>query len=254
MAGPQSSRKAAGQQQQQAQSGWSDVGAVLRTAAIIGLFFSFMVLPSGDYTWPAAWLSLAAVVCLTMVPTFLYTKAHNPDLVRERERGIRHANTAGFDVLLVPAVSGLIPIRLLAAGWQHRVQLQQGLHLMPFLSTPAQQAAAVVLVCACLLQTWAVCTNKFFSSVVRIQTDRGHHVCCMGPYAYVRHPGYIAFSLQGIAESVLFQSPWAMAFALAKVAVLVVRTVHENAFLKASLPGYAAYAQRVRYSWVPLLW
>jgi protein-S-isoprenylcysteine O-methyltransferase Ste14 len=189
-----------------------------------------------------------------MVPTFLYTRTHNPDLVQERERGLCHANTAGFDVLLVPAVSGLIPARLLAAGWQHRIQLQQGLPLAPFLSTPAQQAAAVVLVCACLLQTWAVCSNHFFSSVVRIQTERGHRVCCTGPYAFVRHPGYLAFSLQGIAEAVLFQSPWAMACALAKVVVLVVRTVHENAFLKASLPGYAAYAQQVPYSWVPGAW
>ncbi|WP_456815267.1 methyltransferase family protein [Bradyrhizobium sp. USDA 4529] len=34
--------------------------------------------------------------------------------------------------------------------------------------------------------------NRFFSSVIRIQTDRGHHVVTTGPYAFVRHPGYIA--------------------------------------------------------------
>jgi protein-S-isoprenylcysteine O-methyltransferase Ste14 len=35
--------------------------------------------------------------------------------------------------------------------------------------------------------------NRFFSSVIRIQTDRGQHVVTTGPYyAFVRHPGYTA--------------------------------------------------------------
>lgn len=32
--------------------------------------------------------------------------------------------------------------------------------------------------------------NRFFSTMVRIQTDRGHQVCDSGPYRIVRHPGY----------------------------------------------------------------
>jgi protein-S-isoprenylcysteine O-methyltransferase Ste14 len=103
-------------------------------------------------------------------------------------------------------------------------------------------------------RAWAMCTNRYFSSVVRIQSERGHTVCSSGPYAYIRHPGYVAFSLQGIAEAVLLESSWAMAAAVLKMVLLVVRTVKENAFLKASLPGYAAYVQRVPYSWVPFVW
>ena len=38
--------------------------------------------------------------------------------------------------------------------------------------------------------TWALAENRFFCSVVRIQTDRGHAVCDSGPYRIVRHPGY----------------------------------------------------------------
>ncbi len=38
---------------------------------------------------------------------------------------------------------------------------------------------------------WAMWTNNFFSSRVRIQTDRGQYVVTEGPYRYVRHPGYI---------------------------------------------------------------
>src|SRR5262249_35846992 len=39
---------------------------------------------------------------------------------------------------------------------------------------------------------WAVAVNRFFSSVIRIQTDRGHHLVTGGPYRYVRHPAYAA--------------------------------------------------------------
>jgi len=118
----------------------------------------------------------------------------------------------------------------------------------------AHQLAAAGLILSCMLQTWSICANRYFSSVVRLQTNRGHKVCSQGPYAWVRHPGYVAFSLQGIADAVLLQSSWAMGFAVAKALLLVVRTVYEDAFLQQSLPGYAAYAQRVRARWVPLLW
>jgi protein-S-isoprenylcysteine O-methyltransferase Ste14 len=37
-----------------------------------------------------------------------------------------------------------------------------------------------------------MCVNRFFSSVIRIQTDRGQYVVATGPYAFVRHPGYSA--------------------------------------------------------------
>jgi len=36
----------------------------------------------------------------------------------------------------------------------------------------------------------------YFSSVVHIQTDRGHTVCQESPYLYVRHPGYMEFTKQ----------------------------------------------------------
>ena len=42
------------------------------------------------------------------------------------------------------------------------------------------------------LALWAMRVNRFFSSVIRIQTDRGQHVVTTGPYAFVRHPGYTA--------------------------------------------------------------
>ena len=61
-------------------------------------------------------------------------------------------------------------------------------------SVPAWlQALGLIAVAAgYALCFWAMAVNRFFSSVVRIQTDRGQHVITAGPYACVRHPGYLA--------------------------------------------------------------
>jgi protein-S-isoprenylcysteine O-methyltransferase Ste14 len=41
------------------------------------------------------------------------------------------------------------------------------------------------------LLTWAQGVNKFFEPTVRLQADRGQRVIDTGPYAVVRHPGYL---------------------------------------------------------------
>ena len=41
----------------------------------------------------------------------------------------------------------------------------------------------------------AMIANRFFSPVVRIQTERGHRVIDRGPYGIIRHPGYAGMIL-----------------------------------------------------------
>jgi protein-S-isoprenylcysteine O-methyltransferase Ste14 len=100
----------------------------------------------------------------------------------------------------------------------------------------------------------AMKANRFFSAVVRVQDDRGHHVIDQGPYAVVRHPGY-AGMIPAVPFSGLALGSW-IAFAIALVySVLIVRRVQfEDRFLHENLPGYPAYAQRVRDRLVPGLW
>jgi protein-S-isoprenylcysteine O-methyltransferase Ste14 len=57
---------------------------------------------------------------------------------------------------------------------------------------------------------WAQQINRFFSSVVRIQHDRGHEVIQTGPYKYVRHPGYIGGILMAISAALVLGSLWAL--------------------------------------------
>jgi len=48
--------------------------------------------------------------------------------------------------------------------------------------------------------------NKFFSSTVRIQTNREHIVCETGLYKIVRHPAYLGSIIQSLGFPLLFGS------------------------------------------------
>jgi protein-S-isoprenylcysteine O-methyltransferase Ste14 len=98
---------------------------------------------------------------------------------------------------------------------------------------------------------WALAENRFFSSVVRIQTDRGHVVCDTGPYRFVRHPGY-AGNIPPLFGIVLaLGSVWALLPAAAALIITVIRTALEDRTLQEELPGYRDYARRVHYRLIP---
>lgn len=155
-----------------------------------------------------------------------------------------------FDKVLMPLVVALVPAGYWAAAAQRWVAGGPA----PAVPLGAQLAAAAAFVAALALEVWAMLANRFFSSVVRLQPERGHAVCASGPYAAVRHPGYAGFLLQAAAEAALLQSWWCAAAAGARGAVIVARTAYEDAFLARALPGYAAYAARVRWRLAPGVW
>lgn len=104
------------------------------------------------------------------------------------------------------------------------------------------------------LFSWAMAANAYFSTVARVQADKGQTVCSRGPYRWVRHPGYVGGVLQSLAEPLLLGSLPALVTGIIAVALMVVRTVLEDRTLHQELPGYADYARDVRYRLIPGLW
>jgi protein-S-isoprenylcysteine O-methyltransferase Ste14 len=98
---------------------------------------------------------------------------------------------------------------------------------------------------------WALIENRFFSSVVRIQVDRGHVVCDSGPYRIVRHPGYAGNMLALPGMVLALSSMWTLIPAAVALIIAVIRTVLEDQTLLDELPGYRDYARRVRYRLIP---
>lgn len=204
------------------------------------LFFA-----AGSVRWLGGWLYLAVLAGAGASVTFGVFKRY-PELQCERRTAAKSAKP--WDRVLVPLMTGIPFVGTVLAAVGHRFGWSA-----PFPSWTVWPAAAAMASGAALTY-WGMISNPFFSSHVRIQSDRGHHVIAVGPYAQLRHPGYagaIAFTL---AAPVALNSGIAGALAIVTVLLTVVRTALEDRTLKRELPGYADYAARVRCRLVPFVW
>lgn len=111
-----------------------------------------------------------------------------------------------------------------------------------------------IFVAGWTLVIWSMVVNPFFEKTVRIQTENEHRVIDTGPYAYVRHPGYVGFVGWIISTPLLLASAWAFLPALITVLLLMIRTALEDRTLRYELSGYKEYAHRVRFRLIPGVW
>lgn len=105
-----------------------------------------------------------------------------------------------------------------------------------------------------LLFLFAKKTNKFFSSIVRIQNDRGHTVCDSGLYKFVRHPGYSGMIVSWIGFTLLMASLWSIIPVSAAIILLLIRTNLEDNLLSNELPGYDDYIKKTHFKIIPFVW
>ena len=112
----------------------------------------------------------------------------------------------------------------------------------------------VVFVAGSALLIASMVVNPFFEKTVRIQAERGHRVIDTGPYAFVRHPGYVGFLAWIVSAPLLLGSVWAWVPALLGVVGVVVRTALEDRTLRRELTGYDEYARRVPFRLIPGVW
>lgn len=117
-----------------------------------------------------------------------------------------------------------------------------------------QLAALAIFAGSLALVFRSMAANRFFSPVVRIQAERGHHLVADGPYRYVRHPGYVGMIGTSVFSGLALGSAWSLVPAIACVLMALRRTALEDRFLGAHLDGYADYIARVRYRLVPGVW
>ncbi len=199
---------------------------------------------AGRMDIPSFWLYWAMFVTFVGGVFFIILRK-DPDLMRERfRRGAGDADRVSRPVFGVMFLSHWI-LAGLDVGRNHWSD-----------SVPwAAQAAGFVLLALGLAGwAWPMSVNRFFSAQVRYQPERGHRVIDRGPYAIVRHPGYVALLLLQVASPLALGS-YLSAIPTAIMALFVLLRVRlEDRFLHANLPGYAEYASRVGYRLLPGIW
>lgn len=197
---------------------------------------------SGDPGWKISWIFIGIHICATGILSLCI------DSTLITERSSRRPDMKGWDRMLVKllALSGLLI--LLTAGLDHRFHIT---HSIPF---TVQILGIGLFILGYVLLIWAASSNAFFSAVVRIQHDRGHHVISHGPYRFVRHPGYGGLIFCMIAEPLMFQSYLAGIPCVITVGLLVWRTWREDQTLFEELGGYCEYSRVVPFRLVPGMW
>ena len=96
--------------------------------------------------------------------------------------------------------------------------------------------------------------NAFFSSTVRIQSERGHTVCETGLYKIVRHPAYLGNIIQAVGFPLLFGSLWSIIPISGLIILHIIRTNLEDKTLLKELTGYPEYTHKTRYRIMPRIW
>jgi protein-S-isoprenylcysteine O-methyltransferase Ste14 len=210
--------------------------AVFFVLAGVALFGS-----AGTFGIAVFWIYLAILAAI-FAASFLWV---DPDLARERMRP-----GGKKPPLALQLFSGVLVLHWIIAG------LDRGrFHWSDTLPLWLQALGLLALAGSYAFCIWAMHVNRFFSSVVRIQTDRGQHVVSTGPYAVIRHPGYLAGIVVMLASGIALGSWIAAAFlAITTLPFLLYRAITEDRILQAELPGYRDYARRVRWRLIPGLW
>jgi len=210
------------------------------------LFIPLILMICGwDFGWWQAWI-FSLLIVAAGIGGRIWAERRHPGLLAERQNFDQAPGVKPWDKVLSPlmAVSVSFPL-VIVAGLDHH-----------FGWSPVFPKWLIILgffliALGYTFTAWALAENRFFSSVVRIQTDRGHVVCDSGPYRIVRHPCYAGNVLPLPGFVLAFSSIWTLIPAAVALIIIVIRTALEDRTLQEELPGYRDYARRVRYRLFP---
>lgn len=216
---------------------------------VVYLFIPLLLLVcGGDFDWWQAWV-YSLLIVVAGIGGRIGAERRHPGLLAERQNIETVKGAKAWDRVLAPlmALSVGFPL-VIVAGLDHRFSWS------PVFPLWLSVLGFILIALGYAFAVWALVENRFFSSMVRIQMDRGHAVCDSGPYRIVRHPGYAGNILPLPGIVLALGSVWTLIPAAVALIITVVRTMLEDRTLQEELPGYRDYARRVRYRLIPWIY
>ncbi len=209
-----------------------------------------LFISAGDMTWINAWI-YSFILIIISIGGRIWAERNHPGVLKERVSSLKlkKNNIKTWDKILAPLMAFCFAFPLpIIAGLDHRCEWS------PAFPNWVIIIGFILIIIGYMFAIWAFRENKFFSSIVRIQAERGHSVCDTGPYKIVRHPGYAGniFALFGIILAL--NSLWAIIPTLFALIITIIRTNKEDQVLKGELSGYTDYTLHVRYKLLPRLY
>ena len=209
------------------------------------IFFSILFISAGKIDY---WQGLIYMSIGFLMVVLNYTVLRiDPDLSKERSKPAE--DTKRWDkVLLGISFLATISMYVIAGLDSGRYHWSPDFHWSIYL------IGAILTALGQLLFLIAQKQNRFFSSTVRIQTDRDHTVCDTGLYKIVRHPAYLGSIIQSVGFPFIFGSLWSTIPVCAMIILLIIRTSLEDRTLSNELKGYLEYSGKTRYKIIPYVW
>jgi protein-S-isoprenylcysteine O-methyltransferase Ste14 len=218
---------------------------VLKSISIFIFFILVTFITAGRLNYWQGWVFNGLNILFIIITYIVLTD--RKDLIRERlkpGKGMKRWDRVYYAVS-TPIFFAMLIISILDAGryyWDPTVPLT--IMLLGIIIYSIGQIIVLL----------AKKTNKFFSSVVRIQSDRKQTVCSDGPYKFVRHPGYLGGLIFTLGTPIMLGSFWGLIPAVVTIMFVIGRTYLEDQTLQKELQGYADYTQKVKYRIIPLIW
>jgi len=208
------------------------------------VFTAILFVCAGKVDYIQGWIFLAANIFSTFMNYF--TIRNNSELMNERSQVGEGVKSWDKLLLGLSAITYIITIVIagLDSGRFHWTQFHMSL---PILGVLALLIGQVIFLTA-------RSQNNFFSSMVRIQKDRGHVVCDTGLYTIVRHPGYLGMMISLLGLPLITTSKWSIIPTIVAIFLLIIRTSLEDKTLQNELDGYTKYTQKVRKKLLPFVW
>ena len=209
------------------------------------IFLSVLFISAGRLDYRQGWIYV--FISLIMFVLNYSVLRIDPELLKERSKPGQDVKKWDKQIL---GISFLLTIIMyITAG------LDSGrFHWSPDFPGYLILAGIILTVAGQLLFLIAQNQNKFFSSTVRIQTDREHTVCDTGLYKFVRHPAYLGSIIQALGYPLLFGSIWSIIPVAGLIILFLIRTWLEDNTLRNELKGYREYSGKTRYRIIPFAW
>jgi protein-S-isoprenylcysteine O-methyltransferase Ste14 len=218
---------------------------IIRIYIFIFALLAILFVSAGRLNYWQGWLF--GTTFFTIILVFSFAFADKKDVILERARpgpGTKWWDKI-FYAFYVPATLCVFIVSALDAG---------RFYWSPPLPALLYVISLFVFILSYLVIIWCMWTNKFFSSTVRIQADRGHQVIEDGPYRFVRHPGYLAAIFWFISASLVLGSVYGLIPVTVVIVLFFIRTYLEDITLQKELSGYCDYAKKVPFRLIPYLW
>lgn len=212
------------------------------------LFAGMLLVPAGTWRWPQAW-SLLGLLAVATVATVSALYPKRQALLAERIKLPFQPGQPRADKIVTTLIGMSLAVQFVFIPLDvfH-------LHLLPRPGLAWAVLGLVLLGTGWWLIAASFMANPFAVPIVKYQPERRQIVIDRGPYRVIRHPIYTGAALFLIGMALWLRSTAAVLLTLWPTAMLMLRLMVEERFLRKQLPGYAAYCERVRYRLIPWLW